>query len=594
MPAVAGQTPFLEPAGSPGPRSGRPRRAASWLIGVVLVFVFIAFTVVAGVAGRPPQRVPESGAEVYLAADGTRRILTGPRSTQVRWTAYQPGIRPLVDGPPSFVRAAVDNPEAQSAAWVVENEDDREGTHPHLMRLDRDGLRTWATTWPEEWAFNPGRLEIPAAPRAGQRETTTGTATNAEGSVTYSSELEVLDATAAGPGCLEFRRTDRVGDRPERRSSRTRCPDRGLVSLTLPVDAGPAGPTEATWSAVATWPAGVAPGDDADLTEVAGGPVTGLRADSITFERGGFVSLVPPAGSPQLIDDRLVVASQQTGNLVWADPSDEGPHYLPAAWVGVGGDIITSARCGEVIVVATSQRRLLAHDGEGRWLWTTEFEDVAGSPPVRSGDRLLVATKDGALHAVGCRDGAVAWTSSPVVSVQPPAVGPAGVLVAAEDGVLLLDPNTGATLWERSVPGTVTALTQAGDLALVGSDENVLFAFDARTGDSRATVTLPDGIEAMHLLGDTLVARATTRVIGFDAEWRVAWSIPFMGEASLADADHVVVATTQEVLVLDSAGNIVERKGQSLDARSATMYLTRTPDGYLASDAFGSIVRWRR
>lgn len=559
---------------------------------MVLVVVFAAVTTVAGIAGSPQRQVPESGAEVYLAADGARRILSGPQSTQVRWTGHQPGNRPFVDGPPSFIRAAVDNDTAASAAWVVENEDDREGSHPHLMQLENDGLRTWATTWPEVWAFSPGRLEIPAAPEAGQRETTTGTASGTTGTVAYSSTLEVVDASPTDPRCLEFRRTDRIGEGPETTSSRTRCPGRGVVSLTLPVDAAEDGPTETTWTAVATWP-DAAPGVDVDLTEAEGGPLTGLRSAPITFERGGFVTQVAPAGSPQLVGDRLVIATQQTGTMVWADPPAGGAHYLPAAWVVLGGDTITSARCGEVMVAATTHRRLIAHDGSGRWLWTTEFADVAGSVPVRSGDHLLVATKDSTLHAVSCRDGAPAWTVGPVVSVQQPAVGPAGVLVAGEDGVRLLDPGTGTTRWEQSVPGHVTSLAQIDDLALVGSDENVLFVISADTGDLQAAVTVPDGVEGMHRLGDTLVARTTTQVIGLDRRWRVTWSVPFAADTSLADDRHAVLATPSEVLVLDAAGTVVERNAVSLNALSADVHLARTPDGYLVSDNLGNIVRWR-
>lgn len=569
----------------------------------MLVIVFAVVTTVAGVAGRPPQQVPESGAEVYLAADGARRILTGPRSTQVRWTGHQPGNRPFVDGPPSFLRAAIDNDAARTAAWVVENEDDREGTHAHLMQLDRDGLRTWVTTWPQGWAFSPARLEIPAAPQPGQRETTAGRASGSQGTVDYTSTLEVLDAALAGPRCLEFRRTDRIGDGPHTTSSRTRCPDRGVVALTLPISSedgglgqggpGEGDPAEATWTAVPTWPVGADPGRDVELSEAPGGPLTGLRSEPVTFERSGFVTMVAPAGSPQLVRDRLVIATQQTGNIVWADPPGDGEHYVPAAWVTVGGDIITSARCGEVVVAATALRRLIAHDGAGRWLWTTELPDVAGSTPVRSGDHLLVATKDSALHAVSCRDGAVAWTAGPVVSVQPPAVGPVGVLVAGQNGVLLLDPTSGTTRWERSVPGAVTAVAQIDDVALVGSDENVLFVIDAATGDLRASVTVPDAVEGMHRLGETLVARTTTQVIGLDPDWRTIWDIPFDADTSIADTDHVVLASPREVLVLDAAGNTVERKGQSLNPVSAGVHLARLPDGYLISDNLGTIVRWR-
>lgn len=568
------------------------------MIAGVIVAVFFAMTALAAAGSRPPRNVPMSGAEQYVAADGTRAILTGPRSTQVRWTSHQPGIRPFVDGPPEFVRATVDEPDHGSAgAWLVESEDDGQGSHPHLLRLDRDGLRTWTAMWPEQHTFTPGRLEVPADPRAGQQETTTGTASNERGTVPYSSTLQVLDAASTGPGCLEFRRTDRIGTAAERVTSRTRCPDRGVVSLTLPVEpaAGPA--AEATWSLVPEWPEGADPRPDLDLTDVAAGPLTGLQPEPLTFERGRFATLVPPAGAPQLIDDRLVTANTQTGNIVWAEGA--GATYRPGPWVSVGGDILSTARCGEVLAVATSRRQLVAHGGSGRWLWTSEFADVVGSPPTRMDDRFLVATKDGELHAVSCRDGRVTWSAGPVVSVQPPAVGPAGVLVAGDGGVRLLDPTTGRSRWERDLPDDITGLAQFDELAFVGDDGNRLFVLDAASGALLTTLSLPDQAEELHRVGDTIVARSTTRILGVaqggsTEDWRLAWSLPFTGHTSLAGADHVVVASVDELVVVDAHGALVERRPLAIDPATASVFLSRTPDGLLAADGLGNVVRWRR
>ncbi|MDO5682021.1 MAG: PQQ-binding-like beta-propeller repeat protein [Propionibacteriaceae bacterium] len=576
---------------------GTGSRASSRLIALAIIVVFIGVSVLGAVAGRPPAHVPISGAEAYLATDGSRVLLTGPRSTQVRWTSHQPGIRPMVDGPTDFVSASLADPDSgRSAAWVVESEDDGPGTQPHLMRVDSDGIRTWTSMWPEARTFTPGRLEIPASPQAGQRITTTGTATNERGTVTYSSTLKVFDASGAGPGCLEFRRSDRIGEGPAQLSNRTRCPGRGVVALTLPLSSG----DQATWVRTPTWPRELDPRPGLDLTDpLLGGSLAGLRSEVVTFERGGLVTLVPPAGRPHLIGDQLVIASAQTGNVVWAKPAEptvqgaSDARFTPGAWASVSGDLLTSARCGEVFVVATSQRRLVAHAGSGRWIWTTEFADVAGSEPVRSGENLLVATKDGQLHAVSCREGGVVWSAEGLVSQLSPAVGPRGVLAADETGVRLLDTGDGTSHWTRTLPDRVTALAQIDRFAFVGDDSHRLFVLDGATGDVVTVLTLPDVVEAIHVIGDGYVLRTDTRVIGL-SPWRTTWSLPFTGRASLADGTHVAVASLSELVVLDDSGMLVGRRPLAVNPRAADVQLSPTTDGFLAADGVGTIVRWRR
>ena len=549
--------------------------------------VFVAAAVFAVVAGSPPHQGTDSAAANYLATDGTRQLLSGP-STQVRWTGHQPGSRAFVDGPPEFISGALAGSDVMDATWVVESEDNTTGHHPQLMRLDDDGLHTWTATWPQVWTFTPARPEIPADPRAGARVTTTGTASTLDQEVSYSSTLEVVDAAAAGPDCLEFRRTDRIGDQPATTTTRVRCPGRGVVLLTLPVGAG-----TATWTAVPDWPAATDPRPGLDLTDDPGAMLTGLRPEPVVFERIGVEVMMTPAGAPALVEDTLVLPAQLSGNINWAQRVGPGELFGPGAWAALGGDLITSARCGEVVVAATTQRRLIAHDTNGGWLWTTELRDVAATTPTRMGGHLLVATKDSALQAVSCRDGSVLWSIRPVVSLLPPAVGPAGVLVASGDGVRLLNPRTGITRWERGIPDPVTALAQIGDVALIATQDNHLFVVEAATGDLRTEHRLLSEVAEFHDLGDVVVARGTHRIIGLDQRWRSTWSLPFTGHDSLDDGAHVVVANLTEVVTVDGAGHLVARQAQPLDERAAGLVLSRTNDGYLASDFLGTIVRWR-
>ncbi|MDO5499255.1 MAG: PQQ-binding-like beta-propeller repeat protein [Propionibacteriaceae bacterium] len=585
MPARAGHRLPLR-LDVPGPRAGLHARTAPRVVRVVLIVAFVLVTGAAGLAGRPARQVPPSGAEDYLAADGDRTLLTGPESTLVRWSAHEPGVRPFVDGPPSFVFAAIAaGDRAQAAAWVVESTDGADGSHLQLLRLDTDGLRTWAETRPAEWAFDPARLEVPARPGPGQRMTTTGTVTSVAGSADYTSTLEVLDAPGAGPGCLEFRRTDRIGDQPATTTSRTRCPGRGVVALDLPTG---------RWTATDAWPAEHDPRPGVELTEPPAGPLTGLRPHALTFERQDLPTQVAAIGPTQLLGERIMIPAQQSGNLLWIERADGNETtYRPGPWVGAGGDIIGSARCGEVTVVTTTHRRLLAHDGAGRWLWSTELADVAGARPVRSGEDLLVVTKDSILSAVGCRDGVVRWQTAEVPSTPAPEVGAAGILVGGERGVRLLDPVTGQTRWERDLPGPVTALDTAGERVVVGNGDGYLFALDPASGQLRAQSRLLENAAELRAVGDGIVARVPGRLIGLDQDLRQRWSQPAAALATVTDGDHLVAASLDELLVVDAAGAIVQRTPRTLHPASARIFLSRTPDGLLETDGFGTLVHWR-
>src|SRR5690606_36087722 len=72
---------------------------------------------------------------------------------------------------------------------------------------------------------------------------------------------------------------------------------------------------------------------------------------------------------------------------------------LTRAWYAhPGGDIVTFATVGDVTVVSTGLRRLVAYDGAGHRLWQHDLAELVVAPPT--------ATQDGRVATVGL-DGTV-------------------------------------------------------------------------------------------------------------------------------------------------------------------------------------------
>jgi hypothetical protein len=575
---------------APGPRAGLLGRAGCRTVVVMVVGTFL-LSLVAAAVGRPPGLIAASGAERFIGPDGHRTVLASTRpagtvSAQVRQTGHQAGNRAWSDGPWWFYLGLADLESATEHYWVVETEDDSGGDTPHLMRLDGTGLSTRVAGWPQIRYFDPTRPEVPADPRPGQRIITTGRTQTLpeEGGVTepYSSVLEVSDAADVGPGCLGFRRTDTLGTAAPVTSSRVRCPERGVVRLELPTG---------RWDAVAGWPEGDDPRRTVNLTPPPPGPLRGLVPTPIQFSRGLLPAEVPAAGPLLSPGGNYVLAAAATGNLLWLTPG--GQQFEMTAWVDVGGDIVGVAECGNVVVAATTRRTVMAHDAEGRWLWTTELADVAGSNPVRAGDALLVATKDGRLTALGCRDGAVRWGIDGVGSTVSPAVGPTGVLVAGDGRVRLLDPVTGQQRWERNLPAQPRAVGFLGSLAVAADGDDIIHGLTGADGVPVWTHRLAATVVELHDLGEVVAVRTGTGFVGIDRRGQRRWQDDFRAMESLSDGRQVFAADLGGIVVIDAAGRTVERTEAPMHPVAASLHLARTPTGVTVVDPLGTMIDWR-
>lgn len=573
------------------PTPGQPAVLPAWVgRSTIIVVVIGAFllSLIGAATARPPASIPVSGAERFVGPDGHREILAGAGAdpAQVRETGHAPGNRVWTDGPWWFYLGLHDMNAAMKQYWIVETEDDSLGSTAHLMRLDRTGLRTRVTGWPEIRHFEPMRPEVPAHPVPGQRITTTGQTqrVDADHPETYSSVLEVSAATAVGPDCLEFLRTDTIGTATPVTSSRVRCPGRGVVRLELPLG---------RWDAVAGWPAKNDPRTAVNLTAPPLGPLRGLTPHAIEIIRLGMPTPVSAAGPLLSTGENYVLPAMPTGHLLWLAPGSEG--FEMTAWADTGGDLVGIAQCGDVIVAATSQRTVVAQDTKGRWLWTTELTDVAGSQLVRVADNLLVTTKDGRLTSLGCRDGIAQWAIDGTGGTVTPAVGPDGILVAGDRRVRLLDPATGQQRWDRPLPAQPSVLGFLGPVALAVDENNLVHGLSISDGRREWRHSIVDPVVELHDLGELGAVRTGAGFVGIDKHGQRRWQVGFRALDSVSDGREVFAADLGGIVVIDAAGHTVERKRAPMGAIGAMgwFHLARTPTGVTAADGLGTLIDWR-
>ncbi len=242
-----------------------------------------------------------------------------------------------------------------------------------------------------------------------------------------------------------------------------------------------------------------------------------------TFGKG------PMSGSPKQLtpvrtDSGLVVrATSSLNDLIAITPKT--PTEWVSAWRShVPGEILTLQAFGDVIVVATSARQLVAYSDLGIRLWQLDLTEIAPAAMVRVSDTdLVVVDLAGEVRRLTIATGALAWQRGLGSDVTvAPAVGK-GLVVVMDRG------------------GTVTALDQA-------------------TGDRRWTAEL-EGLGA-GFVGDTVVVLQDQTAHGLDpATGKRRWLRPFVGTfTELAPfGDRLVVATESATVLLDQAGQLTAR-----------------------------------
>ena len=252
----------------------------------------------------------------------------------------------------------------------------------------------------------------------------------------------------------------------------------------------------------------------------------------------------PMSGSPITMtpvgtESGLVVRALSSVNDLVATTPKTRDRWTSVWRAHVPGTILTLTAFGNVIIVTTSERAVLAYSDAGVRLWQVELDELAPSAPVRlNGTDAVLVDLSGRVQAFSILTGAVRWDRSVGSDVRlSPAVG-AGLVVIMDRG------------------GTTTALDQA-------------------TGRSVWTEDLEG--KGAAFVGGTLVVLQDQTAHGLEpATGRSRWLRPFLGTFTrLATlGNRLVIATKSATVLLDAEGAVQARLGGFLD-------LTVTPDRFI-------------
>lgn len=486
----------------------------------VLLAWFGALTALSGDRDQLPdtaaaQFVPDDGAygQAQVAVDQTTDQATREHA-HLRGAAVRRGmslpaleVMDLPHGEPNWWREAL-YPEARV---------------PHFQRLRtvaEDGIRLHAQVWSDLGLnFSPGLVEVPGDVAAGAEWTSAGISRGfPDVSVIQryrntSRAQAPSDSGQADRGCLQISSTTEfTGGTPWTwQQDSLWCPGEGMVATT----ATQAGREYSYSTADGTPPQPVsadrlqdAPPDTSRLAEWQQGILTTSNGDA-TF--GELRTEPAPQGHPVVTAGGAVTMRDGgTTDLIALAPMTEELHWQ-AWWGRPGGEILSLSTVGNLAMVTTTERELIAFDPLGRRQWDVRLDDVALHEPARIGDDLVVATLGGTVTRYRASDGAEVWSTQLErgVALAPAADQDTVAVVDTDQSVIALDARTGETRWTRD-PGEwqVDVAVSAG--TVVGVSQSAARAWRVDTGEpvwENLTLTWAEdavvGAEAFAVVEDT-------------------------------------------------------------------------------------------
>ena len=147
--------------------------------------------------------------------------------------------------------------------------------------------------------------------------------------------------------------------------------------------------------------------------------------------------------------------------------------YIPAS-IAIQGDQAFFGHYGNRLVcVDLSRMRIL-------WEYGGERDAPFFSSPAVREDKVLIGSRDGALHCVNRESGKRFWIfeTRGAVDSSPVVCGNSAVFGSLDGRLYLLDTQSGKALWSYEIGGSVTSTPAvAGETVFIGSDDGRVYAF---------------------------------------------------------------------------------------------------------------------
>lgn len=520
-----------------GRTPGRIVAVAGLVIALVVSIVLTAET-------RPPTAMPAVAAGDYLGPSGHREFLQSPDGSQrLIETSHLPGLVGFLDAPTAFqnVLGIFGSETSGSTYWVTETMEDGADFVQELYSVAGDGLMLHAYQRnDEEFLIEPGLVELPFDATPGESWTSIATVIAADGTQTEVRRTGRVSGSAQ-PGCLDIQLDDAYPDQSDS-TVITRCPGRGLVAVD-------------EWSAVGPFDRDAAGLDLRPPVAVAptGNPTT------LPLFAGETAISVGQTTAPVALGDGILLANRATGQLNFAAPGPDGT--WPLQWRRRAGDaVVTMLGAGELAVVATNERRLVAYDQAGRWRWQAETEDLVAHLIRLDELRFVAVDLAGRLSVRSLADGTELWSAQVVAGArQAPVVvpTPTGPGVAVVGGRRLSLVSAEGHVQNVSLRSDAETLAVVGPSVLVSDADAGLSAFNWDATPLRRGGT-PDLCRDLAALGELLVCATSTELIAVShAGERVQWRQPISALGIEVVGDQLMATGRQTTWLVDAVGTIV-------------------------------------
>ena len=548
----------------------------------------------AGSAGARPASSRWSSAVAMLGADGyTSWYADDPTHAAVAsatWARARSGYELASSGPEALgwwaVTSHVDVGTADLArfSWAGGSTSSGGSKGDEVFSLVNGDVRAEVVAEGRSaLLYTGGLLVLPADVGPGRTWDSSGQVTSFTdgmpgGTVQYTargSAVTPSDAALASQGCLDVTVT-RTAEGAENTERRTWCPGRGMVRFTV----------DGTTYSVAEPPA---------ATEVPMGPTFDwTRTDGATattrtlVPRGGSLLTLTYVSRPGVLPNgTLVTALKQGNDVVAIDPVATTGSQDRTVWrAHPGGVILTSVTLGEVTVVTTSERRVVAYGPTGVALWAAATPDSVNQPARVFGGRVLVASVDGSVTALDAATGRAVWRMKmpSELLLQPVSSGDT-LVVIDENGTTVALGTDGHEVW-RSSEYPAGAYTVAGGVLVVNErGASTLRGYDLASGTKLWRTWEPDLMRSLSDLGGVVLAYTPHGAKAFDpTTGAVLWTVAEEALDLIVVSDRVVLATTSDLVVLDPAGAESIRIPHHLSRLPASsVYLAAGPGSLVAA-----------
>lgn len=544
--------------------SAPPRARTRAIVWVTVIATALAGAGLIALADQRPSEAARSAAESYLPPDGDARVVEyaeggrwvveSAHTTGVLFMLQQPGIA----GSHQLNLITDQGRDVSQARYWRETWTDDSGELgqvTELYELATDGVRQLTLSGGTNgFSYDPGVLVLPADVAPGSTWSSSGDALP-QNLLAYES---TGSAREGENGCLLIDSTMLYTDPAQggaqvqySTETDTWCPGAGRTAAEFTTD-GVGGsatvtPFENDIISESTAPRAVTFADydswsTANLEVVTTDPVFGESAFTTTTD-----------GTSATTASGLVVFN--TGVDVAAYRVDDG--RAVRSWLArPGGTILWLTTIGDVVLVATTDRTVIAYDSAGKRGWKVELDDVLGAVPSTDGrGGVLLQVLDGSLLRLRLADGSEVWRASLSDDADVAAVAAGELVFAADrDGTLhALDIATGDTVWTTTVDKPAR-LAADSDRVFAVTVDGTLQVWDAATGLARWGVVFPGVPYDLVLTEDRVVLQSDEVTSAYDFAGGRAWTVA-AADGLLSDGVRLIVVGQSVAVVADSQGN---------------------------------------